>query len=188
MSVAENKNPPPVETSQLFWNGALHAFDEGQRDPLQLLVAVEFGVRAAEIEATEILHARSQEFAATIGFRLEQPAPHLYVYRDAVMEPHGVTFTEILDLLSKDELPCVGPRLHRGWEDRRFSCARARKTAQAANGVAIDGLWREKLLRIAAYRNRLFRSTPPVHIIPDELLAAYPALVQLVERIRGLGR
>ena len=54
MSVAENKNPPPVETSQLFWDGALHAFDEGQRNPLQLLVAVELGGTALPSPSVEI--------------------------------------------------------------------------------------------------------------------------------------
>ena len=185
MNLAERTATPTVDASRMFWSGALMAFENGRRDPVQQLIAVELGLRAAENEITEILQTRSHEFAATIGLRLERPAAHLYVYRDAVTEPQGVTFTEILDLLSKDDLPCVGPRLHRGWEDRRFACRRSRGVAQEAVGVTLEHEDREQLLLLSACRNRIFRDPPPVRIRTGAVLAGLEPLTRLVDRLTG---
>ncbi len=97
--------------------------------------------------------------------------------------PKALQITEILDLLSADGLDCVAPRLHRGWEDRRFSCARSRKTAREATGVTLEKPEVDSLLLLAAYRNRLFRYPPPIRIVPAEILGAFPALRSLVERL-----
>ena len=73
--------------------------------------------------------------------------------------------------------------MHRGWEDRRFSCARSRKVAIEAIGFTIDALARERLLLLAAYRNRLFHYPPPVSIEPGEVRDAFPALTDLMQRL-----
>ena len=70
--------------------------------------------------------------------------------------------------------------MHRGWEDRRFSCRRSRVTAQEAIGVTLNAAEQDQLLTLAAYRNRLFRTPPPVLVRPGEILAAYATLDRLV--------
>ncbi len=73
--------------------------------------------------------------------------------------------------------------MHRGWEERRFSCARSRKTAREAVGVTLDKTAIDHLLLLAANRNRLFRYPPPIKIVPAEITAAFPALRGLVEQL-----
>ena len=92
-------------------------------------------------------------------------------------------FTDILDLLSEEQLDCVGPKLHRGWEDRRFSCRRSRATAAEAIGLTVDAAERDRLLLLAAYRNRIFRYPPPIRIVPAEIVEAFPALAALVQSL-----
>ena len=104
------------------------------------------------------------------------PVPEVDAYRDAVSVPTSLDFTEILDLLSAEGLECVGQRLHRGWEDRRFSCQRARDTAQEAVGLTLASEERDPLLLLSAYRNRIFRYPPPLRIVPGEITAGFEAL------------
>ena len=105
-------------------------------------------------------------------------------YRDAINAPNSLPFIAVLDLLSGEELECVAPGLHRGWEDRRFSCRRSRVTACEALGITLEEGEREQLLLLAAYRNRIFRSPPPVRVVREEILAANPALNHLVQRLK----
>ncbi|MGD8869740.1 MAG: hypothetical protein PVI01_19120 [Gemmatimonadales bacterium] len=70
--------------------------------------------------------------------------------------------------------------MHRGWEDRRFSCRRSRAAAQKAIGVTLTAQDQEQLLLLAAYRNRLFRCSPPVRVVPGEILSAFISLETLV--------
>ena len=41
---------------------------------------------------------------------------------------------------------------------------------------------------IGAYRNRIFFLPPPVLIIPDEVLGAFPTLIELVEQLFTMER
>jgi hypothetical protein len=102
---------------------------------------------------------------------------------DATTVPNSVHFTEILDLLSEEGLECVAPGLHRGWEDRRFSCKRSRVTAQEALGLSLAEGERTDLLLLAAYRNRIFRAPPPVRVVPKEILGAFGSLEGLMGRL-----
>ena len=123
------------------------------------------------------------DFPATIGLLLESPLPEVDLNRDSVSAPNTLQFTDILDLLSDEELECASPGLHRGWEDRRFACRRSRVTAQGAVGIVLSEAEREQLLLLAAYRNRIFRYPPPVRIVPGEVLPAFAALKSLVGRL-----
>ena len=74
------------------------------------------------------------------------------VLRDAVHVPNCLEFTAILDLLSSEDLDCVSPAMHRGWEDRHFACRRSRVTAREALDVTLDAGEREKLLEMEERR------------------------------------
>jgi hypothetical protein len=177
----------PDDEANRLWRGAQEAQLSAESSVVALCEALDLGIRAAEILAIELLRERSAGFPATIVQRLDAPDAEVDPYRDAMALPRSIQFTEVLDLLSDSDLRCVGPRLHRGWEDRRFSCARARATTLEALGFNIDADWRHDLLVLSAYRNRLFRCPPPVQLEPAEIVRAFPALRRLVEGLKGVG-
>lgn len=175
----------PAEEAERLWNGAIEAFNRPQQNVATICEYLALGLRAAEILVVRQLQPMKGRFPATIGMMLESPDAEIQVYRDAVDVPHSVQFTEALDLLSEEGLDCVGPGLHRGWEDRRFSCRRSRRTALEAVGFSIGEADRERLLLLAACRNRIFRLPPPVRLDPAAIRDAFEALTRLVERLRS---
>ncbi len=172
-----------AEEAARLWQGAADAFEQADSSLVSLCQSLDLGLRAAEILVVDRLQPVKEQFPATITLQLQLPNPEVEAYRDAVTVPKSLQITEILDLLSADDLECVAPRMHRGWEDRRFSCARSRKSAREAVGVTLDKQDIDRLLLLAAYRNRLFRYPPPIRIVPADILAAFPALRGLVERL-----
>jgi hypothetical protein len=175
----------PEEEASRLWGGAGEAFEKADRDLVSLCESLDLGIRAAEILVIQRLQPVKGDFPATIGLLLETPVADVDPIRDSVSAPKTLQFTDVLDLLSGEDLECASPGLHRGWEDRRFACARSRATAQGAVGLALDEEQRQKLLLLAAYRNRIFRYPPPVKIVPGEILSAFAALQSLVDRLLG---
>jgi hypothetical protein len=173
----------PEEEATRLWQGAREAFEKADQDLVSLCESLDLGIRAAEILIVQRLQPVKGDFPATIGLLLETPVAEVDTFRDSVSVPSTLQFTDIVDLLSAEGLKCTSPGLHRGWEDRRFACARSRVTAQGAVGVALDKVQREHLLLLAAYRNRIFRYPPPVRIVPKEILSAFAALDSLVRRM-----
>lgn len=173
---------PEEEANRLWW-GATEAQKSASGDIVAMFEALDLGLRTVEILVTHRLQPVKDQFPATIGVQLDTPAPEVEAYRDAVNIPNSLPFTAILDLLSAKELECVSPGLHRGWEDRRFSCKRSRVTAKEALGISLEEGEREQLLMLSAYRNRIFRSPPPVKIVRDEILTAFPVLNRLVKSL-----
>ena len=176
-----------ADEADRLWKGAEEAFENADKSLVALCECLDLGVRTAEILAIQRLQPVKHEFPGTIALQLETPVPEVEPLRDAVAAPKAIQFTELLDLLSEETLECVGPRLHRGWEDRRFSCIRSRATAQKATGVTLSQEARHKLLLLAAYRNRIFRYPPPIRIAPAEILDAFDTLRSLVESLRQPG-
>lgn len=173
----------PEEEAERLWRGAVEAFGRAETDLVALCETLDLGVRAAEILVIQRLQPVRGDFPATLGLLLETPVPEVVVPRDSVSTERTLGFTDILDLLSDEALDCASPGLHRGWEDRVFSCRRSRATAREAVGVTLSGAEREGLLLLAAYRNRIFRTPPPVRIVRSEILAAFEHLRSLVERL-----
>lgn len=172
------------EEAGRLWQGAKEARRAASEDFVALCEALDLGLRAAEILVTHRLQPVRDQFPATIGIQLETPSPEVDIHRDAVNVPNTLSFTAVLDLLSVEELECVAPSLHRGWEDRRFSCRRSRVTAGEALGLRLHEEERDQLLLLAAYRNRIFRSPPPVQVDRIQILAGFPALDRMVEGLR----
>ena len=131
----------------------------------------------------ELLQPVQDQFPATLGLLLHMPTPEVDPHRDGISVPKVLQFTDVVDLLSAEELECVSPGLHRGWEDRRFSCRRSRATAQTAIGVTLQSDDQAQLLLLAAYRNRLFRCPPPVRVVPGKIIPAFDRLEWLVESL-----
>ena len=171
------------EEANRLWLGAKTAQESASEDFIALVEALDLGLRAVEILVTHRLEPVKDRFPATISIQLDTPSPEVEPHRDAVTVPNSLSFTAILDLLSEEELDCVNPGLHRGWEDRRFSCRRSRITAKEVLDVTLGQDDRDSLLLLSAYRNRIFRSPPPVRVVRDEILAAFPALNRLVQEL-----
>ncbi len=171
------------EEARRLWRGAVEARARADADFIALCEALDLGVHAAEILAIQKLQPVRDKFPATIALQLEMPAAALDVERDAITAPKAIGFTDVLDLASAEGLECVGPRLHRGWEDRRFACRRSRATAFDALGFALEQGERDLLMVLSAYRNRIFRYPPPLEVRPAEITGAWSALSRLVERL-----
>lgn len=170
----------PEEEAARLWKGALEAYSKAADSLVALCESLDLGIRSAEILAIRRLQPVKGDFPATIALLLETPDAEVDVARDAISMERSLQFADVLDLLSDGELECVSPSLHRGWEDRRFACRRSRRTAQAAAGVTLAARDREQLLLLAAYRNRIFRTPPPVRIEPNRVLLAFASLERLV--------
>ena len=171
------------EEARRLWKAAEEAARDASTNLVALCACLDRGIRAAEILAVEALQPVREQFPGSIAVRLEKPDASVDVARDAVEISADVTFAEIVDLLSEEALSCVGPGLHRGCEDRRLSCSRSRATAHGALGITLDAGDRDRLLMLGAYRNRIFRSPPPITLEPAALLEALPALSRLMERL-----
>jgi hypothetical protein len=173
----------PEEEARRLWVGAQEAQAAAPRSLVALCEALDLGLRAAEILVTHRLQPVKDQFPATIAIQLETPSPEVDPFRDSVNVTHSLPFTALLDLLSAEELECVSPGLHRGWEDRRFSCRRSRVTAREALGIELGDEERRQLLRLSAYRNRIFRAPPPVRVVTREILEAFGSLNRLVGKL-----
>ena len=174
----------PEEEAKRLWDGALEAHKNASEDLISLCAALDLGLRSAEILTIQKLQPIKDHFPATIGVLLDTPNPEVDTHRDAISIPNSLQFTDIVDLLSAEELECVSPGMHRGWEDRRFSCRRSRVSAQEATGVTLDANQRDQSLLLSAYRNRIFRYPPPIQVNTKDILVAFESLVRLVEGLR----
>jgi hypothetical protein len=175
----------PSDEAVRLWRGATENFERARSDFGGLLSALNLGVRAVEIAAVRKLQRVAARFPATIQDQLGAPPEAVDVLRDALAAPKSLHFVEVLDLLSDDALDCVGPTLHRGWEDKRPACVRSRELAREATGVHLDAESRGRLLLLAAYRNRLFWLPPPVRVVVPDVIDAFPALARLYETLQS---
>lgn len=169
----------PEEEARRLWQGALEAHELSD-ELVPLCESIDLGLRAAEIRVVQLLQPVKDEFPATIASLLEMPHPEVDPRRDAIEVPRALEFLDLVDLLSAESLDCVSPELHRGWEDRRFSCQRSRETAQEAVGVVLDAGRQADFLLLTAYRNRIFRLPPPVQIVPGDIREAFRSLEGLM--------
>ncbi len=173
----------PEQEAERLWQGSEQEFAAAADDLARLCAALELGVRAAEVLAVLRLRTVKKDLPATIGMLLEHPPEEVDSWRDVVQMPKSLSFAETIDMLSEEGLECVTPHLHHGWEDRRRSCGRARETARRATGVTLDTATRDRLMILAAYRNRIFSTPPPVRIVPSEIVDAFPTLRELVQQL-----
>jgi hypothetical protein len=171
----------PEDEARRLWQGAVEAHESSPDDLVALCASLDLGLHAAEILVIHLLQPVKDRFPATIQVQLSMPSPDVDPHRDGVNVPNVLQFVDAIDLLSGEDLECVSPGMHRGWEDRRFSCRRSRATAQEAVGITLSEKDQEQQLLLTAYRNRLFRCPPPVRVVPAQIHTAFGSLVKLVE-------
>jgi hypothetical protein len=178
----------PEDEARRLWAGAQDARASASTDLVALIEALDLGVRAAEVLVMQHLQSVRDRFPATIGAQLAMPTPEVDPHRDGIHVPKTLQFTDAIDLLSGDELECVSPGMHRGWEDRAFACRRSRAVARAAVGITLGRDEQARLLLLAAYRNRLLRCPPPVRVVPADIQGGLDVLAQFVERLLAASR
>jgi len=171
------------EEAVRLWRGAQEAFKKADENLVALCEALDFGLRAAEDLGIHLLQPVRKRFTSSIGLQLELPMAEVEIFRDAIGAAHSLGFTELLDLLSEESLDCVAPGLHRGWENSTYACRRCRETAQQAIGLTLDAGPRRSLLLLSAYRNRIFHYSPPIRIVPGEIVQAYGDLIRLMDHL-----
>jgi hypothetical protein len=173
----------PEAEAERLWGRAQEAFEKAKQSITDLCEAVDLGARVVEILTVHCLRRVRGEFPTTVAGLLEPPPPEVDAERDFLHPPRSLRFVDALDMLSAPALPCISQDLHRGWEDRVSSCRRSRARAERATGISLEEREREALVLIGAYRNRIFLLPPPVRVVPEEVLGAFPAVVALVERL-----
>ena len=179
--LADTMDLGPRDEALRLWSAAVEAQRAATDDLVKLFESLDFGLHAAEILAVHLLQSAKDKFPATIAVQLNMPEPEVDPHGDGISVPKTLQFTDVIDLLSGEELECVSPGMHRGWEDRRFSCRRSRVAAQEVIGVVLSAEEQDQLLLLSAYRNRVFRCPPPVRVEPAKVQAAFESLERLVE-------
>jgi len=173
------------EEAQRLWQGAQDAFLEADRSLVALCESIDLGMRAAELFAVTRLQAMRQGFPEPLRDHLQSQQARIHWYKDALDGVPCVQFRVLLDLMSGPELDCIAVELHGGAGASVFPCERARASAHTVLGFSLTREDRDLLLLLLAYRNRIFRCVPPVEIHKEEVLVAFPVLVQLVERLQS---
>lgn len=152
--------------------------------PLEQAAGLALAVRALQLLCLHRLQPEREKFPATNRALMQAPDPQMEPERDALALPADFLGTiDIIDLLSEPEMACVAPHLHRGWQDRRRSCAQARGLAAEAFGFSITGDEREALLTALAICNRVFCIPPPMALDAGMVKAAFEPVLQLIERL-----
>jgi len=175
----------PIQEAERLWRGAESELARAGEDFAALCSALDLGIRAAQILAVLRIEPVRDRLPATIAALLERPPAEVDPWRDVVHQPRALRFAEVIDLLSDEDLECVTPHLHHGWEDRTWSCRRSRGLAREGAALGLGRAQRDRLLVLAAYRNRIFETPPPVRVDPAQITEAFPALRELVESLRA---
>lgn len=172
------------EEARRLWRGAQLAFQQADSSVVALCESIDLGVRAAELFAVRSLQEMREGFPEPLRAHLQSQEPKIHWFRDAMDGVPCLQFRVLLDLMSEPELECIAAELHEGAVKAPFPCERARASARAVLGFTLGGEDRDLLLLLLAYRNRIFRCVPPVELRKEEVLVAFPALVQLVEKLQ----
>jgi len=157
-------------------------------EPLEQAAGLALAMRALQLLCLHRLQPQRDSFPATNRALMAVPEPRIEAGRDALaLSADFLGVIEIIDLISGPGLECVAPQLHRGWQDRRRSCAQAREISAGAFGFSITGEERQQLLGALAICNRVFCIPPPVTLDRGAVQAAFAPVLTLIERAAGPG-
>jgi hypothetical protein len=160
--------------------GDLEAADVAE--PRTLKGALGWGWHAVGLLAYLRLSPRRALFDAWLQDFLHEGEPELEIERDARWEERErLSFLELIDLLSQEDLPILKPEFYQGWQDRAVRCRTLRRQMAGIVGSAIQGEQRDPLLLLLAAYHRLIRLPAGVALDGQAILTAYPALLDLAE-------
>lgn len=148
--------------------------------PLELATALLLAGRAAQLQLLGAVRAVKDDLSALIQALLAEPGSALSPERDGLADPaEALLLEDLLDLISVEEAPCIAPRLHRGWQDRRQSCRDARRACTASAGLSVDETRRAALLEGLALIKRVFQLPPPLELDAAALRRGLTAFLEL---------
>ena len=173
----------PHAEAERLWSGAQEAFQQARDGIAPLSETIDLGMRVVEILTIECLRKVRLEFPTSVATLLDPPPLEINLTRDFLNAPKTLRLIDALDMLSDPELTCISPGLHKGWVDHVQVCRELRTNTKRATGLSLDANQRGALMLIGAYRNRIFLLPPPVRIVPDEVLGAFPVLSELVGQL-----
>lgn len=168
--------------AERLWRLAEKAFVRAPGSVAELCDAINLGVRVVEIAVVNRLQHHRNRFPLAVSSLLISPPAEIDLLRDLVYPPRTVGFVDVIDLLSDEPLLCVSPTLHQHCKGDH-ACREARETTREVIGFSLSENERRPLMLIGAYRNRLFFLPPPVRIVPDRAIDAFPSLAVLADRL-----
>jgi len=153
-------------------------------DPIGLKEPIAWGWHCIGLLAYLRLRPERQSFDSWIQDYFQEGSPELNIDRDARWEERErLSFLELLDLLSDEDLPSLKPEFYQGWQDRATRCAWLRQQVKKVIGRSLSNDQREKLLLLLAVYHRLVRLPAGVILKADEIMNALPAMLDLMEML-----
>ena len=160
--------------------------DDGNNDALK--GALCWGWQAVELLVWLRLIPARDSFDPWFQDYLQEGELTLAVDRDARwQERERLGLLEVLDLLSLPELPILRPEFYQGWQDKTTRCQALRRQINELIGGALEEEQRDHLMLLLAAFNRLVRLPAQTALDPEEVVAAFPALFDMIEMlVKGL--
>ena len=153
-------------------------------DPSDLAEALIVTIRVAHLLGHVHLQKGEQAMPSSVQSLMELPPPEIDTERDAFAVPDDyLSFVDILDLMSEENMDCVAPHLHRGWQDKKESCRNARRAARATIGFSIGFRFRDELLAAAAIYNRISLVPATVALESAAVRGAFESVLRFVEAL-----
>ncbi len=151
---------------------------------LAVKAALQWGWHAIGILAVLRLLPHRDRFDDWVRDYLTETEAALHVERDAGWDERSrIGLLEWVDLFSEETLPSLRPEFYHGWTDRASRCEELRRTVTEISGGSVNADQREALLLLLALYHRLVRQPAAVTVEPEPVRAAWPALLDLVDRL-----
>lgn len=151
-------------------------------EPLALKGILTWSWHAVGLLAYLRLQPQRHLFDAWLQDYLNEGEPQLQIDRDARWEERErLSYLELLDLLSQEQLPILKPEFYQGWQDRTSRChGLRRQMAEIVGGSIGEGQLQQLQLLLAAY-HRLIRLPASVELETEQVCQAFPALLALID-------
>lgn len=141
-----------------------------------------WGWHAVGILATVRLGSRKDLFDPWVQQYFEEGEPDIDPARDIHWDLRaGLSYLEILDLLSAEDLPLLKPDFYQGWQDRISRSRVLRGKARSILGRSITGAERDDLLFLLAASYRLTRLPAHVSVEVEKARAMTGRLCDLLD-------
>jgi hypothetical protein len=151
-------------------------------EPLALKGILTWSWHAVGLLAYLRLQPQRHLFDAWLQDYLNEGEAQLQIDRDAHWEERErLSYLELLDLLSEEQLPILKPEFYQGWQDRTSRCHGLRRQMAEIIGGGIGDDQRQQLLLLLAAYHRLIRLPASVELETGQICQAFPALLDLVE-------
>ena len=182
--MADEERVSPVKNASDSLERVAAELTSGAADVLGLKAVLAWGWHAIGLLAYARLQPNREAFDAWLDAYLGEGESTLVVERDAWWEERArLSFLELIDLLSEEELPILKPEFYQGWQDRTSRCRGLRRQAVRLIGSAIGEEQRNDLLLLLAAYHRLIRLPVGVSMSAGPVRSAYPALLGLAEML-----